>query len=405
MTKTKRRRPWGDGGLREIAADVWEIKYEIGKDPKTGKRRTRYATVHGSCADARKALTEHKQQRNDGTLPEPSTITVAEHLEEWLTRAAVNVSPKTHERYSELVRLHLKPAIGALPLRDLSTAHLRDYYHKARTTPRTVMLNDKPIERKPLSARTVKHIHGVLKQALEQAFDDNKIAKNPAKVKRLCPRPEDAEMKILDPAQMAALLKLAEASAIYMPVLLAATTGMRRGEVLALRWRDIDLPARALKVTQSLEETKAGLRFKKPKTRHSLRTIPLGQLTVDALKTHRARQAKGRLGLGRLYADNDLVCANELGAPLFPHLITDAFTDLVAKTGVRIRFHDLRHSHISHLLALGVNIKAISVRAGHKNPSVTLNIYSHCLPGAEEDAAARADAALQAQMERAIGGN
>jgi integrase len=184
-----------------------------------------------------------------------------------------------------------------------------------------------------------------------------------------------------------------------MPVVLAVTTGMRRGEALALRWRDLNLEARSLSVAQTLEETEAGLAFKAPKTEHSRRTITLPLLTAEVLKRHRVRQAEHRLRAGKAYADGDLVCCNELGEPLSPHHVSQVFAKLALRLNLPIRFHDLRHSHISHLLAAGVHPKVASERAGHASVSITLDVYSHLIPGMQEDAANRIDAALRAHLQ------
>ena len=214
------------------------------------------------------------------------------------------------------------------------------------------------------------------------------------------PRPARREMRILDHAQTAALLKAAERSPIYIPVLLAATTGMRRGEIVALRWRDLNLDAHALSVSQTVEETRrAPLLFKAPKTERSRRTITLPLLTAEALRSHRARQAAARLRAGPAWVDRDLVCSNAVGEPIKPDAITYAFSKLAATLGLKVRFHDLRHTHISHLLAAGVRPKVASERAGHASVSITLDTYSHVMPGLHEDAANRIDAALRKHLE------
>ena len=207
-------------------------------------------------------------------------------------------------------------------------------------------------------------------------------------------------MNVLDHVQTAAVLMAAEQTRIHVPVLLAATTGMRRGEILALRWRDIDWASGSVSVVQSLEKVKAELNFKVPKTERSRRTISLPLITIDALKRHRARQAEERLRAGEAYASHDLVCCRALGEPLDPDYVTHAFGKLAARLKLPVRFHDLRHSHITHLLAAGVHPKIASERAGHASVSITLDVYSHVIPGMQEDAAKRIDAALRTHLEQ-----
>jgi integrase len=403
-TARRRRRPHGDGGIRQRGAHSWEIKVDLGPDPLTGKRRLRFKTVRGT---KKEALTELAKLRTapEASVSGSSPITVAAYLESWLAEHARHrVSAKTFERYAELVHKHLAPALGAHQLAELAPQHLQRFYHAALTTPRRRVQGARTVEYPPLAAHTVKHLHRVLSQALKQAVRLRLLPRNPAEDVDP-PRPQRREMRILDQAQTAALLKAAEASPIYMPVLLAVTTGMRRGECLALRWRDLDLGAGKLSVVQTLEETKAPgapkhtLAFKAPKTERSRRTIALPELTLEALKAYRVRQAEQGLAIGRRFGEDDLVCCNALGEPLYPHLVTDAFSDLVARLGFKVRFHDLRHTHISHLLAAGVHPKIASERAGHASVSITLDVYSHVIPGMQEDAAKKIDAALRAHME------
>jgi integrase len=185
-----------------------------------------------------------------------------------------------------------------------------------------------------------------------------------------------------------------------MAVLLAVTTGLRRGEILALRWQDLDLEAGILSVRQSLEETKAGLAFKEPKSRKARRTVALPALAVEGLRRHRADQARARLMLGPGWQDNDLVCAQHDGRPLRPRSLTHAFVNLLRRRAdlARVRFHDLRHSHATLLLRKNVHPKVVSERLGHSTVGITLDVYSHVVPGMQEEAARKIDAALRSAI-------
>ena len=175
-----------------------------------------------------------------------------------------------------------------------------------------------------------------------------------------------AEMRALDEPQTAKLLEVAMGTPWSVPVLLAAATGLRRGEVLGLRWADVDLEAGKLTVQQTLEETRAGLAFKLPKTAKSRRCIPIPGFAVATLRQHRAEQAKQKLRLGPAYKDHGLVCARTTGEPIRPDVLSHAFVKLVRQTGLPpVRFHDLRHSHASQLLKIGINPKVVSERLGH----------------------------------------
>lgn len=398
------------GHVRRQSKGSWELKFDAGRDPKTGKRNTRYVTVRGTRKKAESELAKYLSQVADGHSFEASKLSVGDYLETWLVDHITNqVSAKTFERYAEIVRVHLIPAIGATLLPQLSPLQIEAYYTQARKEKRMVIDRDehgRPIKGEDGKAkkiavdrftnRTLKHHHRVLSQALKRAVRLRLITRNPA-ADVDPPRPVRREMQILDIEQSARVLKEATGTSIEMPTLIALTTGMRRGEILGLRWKDVDLDRRALSVAQTLEETKDGLTFKAPKTEKSRRTISLPALTVEALRTHRKRQAEAMLALGKRPL---LVCCRETGEPLHPRAVTKSFSRLVRRLDFKVRFHDLRHTHISHLLAAGVHPKVASERAGHASVSITLDVYSHLIPGMQEDAAARIDASLRTHLER-----
>ncbi len=171
--------------------------------------------------------------------------------------------------------------------------------------------------------------------------------------------------------------------------------GLRRGEICALRWKNVDLDGAQLSVVESLEQTKAGLRFKSPKSGKG-RTVALSQTVVDELRSYRAKRAQEMLRLGAGLSDDDLVVAHEDGSQVTPIYISQQWARLIAKTHLaRLRFHDLRHAHATHMLANGVHPKIASERLGHSKVSITLDLYSHVIPGMQADAAATVDAALK----------
>jgi integrase len=215
------------------------------------------------------------------------------------------------------------------------------------------------------------------------------IARNPCEAVDP-PKPARKEIAYLSSDEMATLLKAARASRFYPVILLAATTGLRRGECLGLRWRDVDLDGAALSVAQALEETKAEIGFKSPKTARSRRTVTLPALAAEELRRHKARQAEERLKLGIGKDETGLMFTGPLGDPIRPRTLTKQFGRIVNLAKVpRISFHGLRHSHLTHLLAAGVHPKIASERAGHSSVSITLDVYSHAVPGLQADAALR----------------
>lgn len=375
---------------------AWLLKYDIGPDPVTGKRRQRYHTVHGTKREAQAELAKRLAQVAENTHADPARITVKEYLERWLDDYAQhNVSAKTLERYREIVDKHLVPALGTHRLGRLAPTHIQGYYTQALDAGRRDGKGG-------LSKQTVKHHHRVLSQAMAQAVRWQLLPRNPCEAVNP-PRPDKTEMQWLSQEETGQLLRAAEGRWVHLPVLLAVTTGLRRGEVLALRWRDVDLEAGILAVTQTLEETAKGLAFKQPKTARSRRRIKLWDITIEALRQHKVSQAKARLKAGPAYEDHGLVCGDALGRPVRPRELTKAFNRLVtgkANAVRQVRFHDLRHTHISHLLQAGEHPKVVSDRAGHASVAITLDVYAHVAPAMESSAGKALDAALQDQLEQ-----
>lgn len=206
-------------------------------------------------------------------------------------------------------------------------------------------------------------------------------------------------MQALDEIQTVWLFNASQGTRLYVPILFSATTGVRRGEVLALSWTDLDLSGASATIRRSLEQTrKCGLRFKHPKNNKG-RRISLPGLLVEALKEHRAQQSKTGELLGKGFNKHDLVFPREDGTIWKPEQFTDSYFRFTRKIGVRVRFHDLRHSHASQLLRAGVPVKVVSERLGHSSIGITLDTYSHVLPGMQEEAAEKIDAALRAAMD------
>ena len=381
------------GHIRPRGPGAWELKYDLDRDPIIGKRQIRYATVRGSKRDAQQELRRLLGAVDKGQHVDPGKLTVGAWLGQWLEEARHNVSPKTHERYSEIVNKHLVPALGAIALAKLAPVHIQHHYAESLATGRRDGKGG-------LSAQTVRHHDRVLNVALKRARALRLIAVNPIEdVTR--PQVERQEMEVMDAAEAAQLLATAATTRLYVPIFLALATGMRRGELLALRWSDVDLPRASLRVVQSLEQTAAGLRFKAPKTKRSRRTIALSPAAVEVLQEHRVKQLEERLLLGLGKDERGLVFAQITGETINPRNFTKEFGRVVKRSGVRpVTFHGLRHAHITALLQAGVHPKVASERAGHSSITVTMDRYSHVLEGMQADAAQRIDGALR----QALGG-
>jgi integrase len=245
----------------------------------------------------------------------------------------------------------------------------------------------------PLSARTVLHHHRVLRNALQQALRWRLIPTNPADLVQP-PRPTRKPVSVYSEVDARKLLAAFEGNWIQLPSAIALHTGMRRGEILALRWCDVDFERGAIRVRRSLEQVGSTLNFKSTKTGRG-RVIAMPSVLVRLLKGHKAKQAAERLLMGPMYADQDLVCAGFDGSPIVPHILSDAFRAAVQKTGLgRVTFHGLRHTHATILLRAGVHPKVVSERLGHSTVGVTLDVYSHVLPDMQEQAAQAIDEAF-----------
>jgi integrase len=273
------------GHVRRRGERSWELKFDAGSDPSTGRRITRYSSFRGTKRDAEVELAKLVTAAANGEQVDPSKLTVNEFLDRWERDwCAGNVSPKTRERYGELLRIHVRPTLGALKIQRLRPVHLSGLYG--------ALLRDSN-----LAARTVGHVHRALHRALGHATAWDIVQQNIA-ARVVPPRVAHQEMAILTPAQVRVVLETARGRAIFPIATLALATGMRRGELLALRWQDIDLNRAKITVARSLEQTKAGLRFKEPKTTHGRRTISLPATAVAELRTHWRAQQQQRLALG-----------------------------------------------------------------------------------------------------------
>jgi integrase len=379
------------GHIRERAPGRWAIVVES-RDPETGKRRRKWHSFAGTKREAQVECARLVTEITTGGQVDPSRESVTSFLGRWLEHMTGQVAPRTGERYGELARGHLVPLIGALPLAKLQPIHISRAYAKALASGRRDGQGG-------LSPRTVHHLHRVLRQALQQAVDWNLIARNPAdRVKP--PKVERRQMRTLDTDGTVALIEAARGTDMIMPILLGGLCGLRRGEVAALRWRSIDLEAGTLAVVASTEQTAGGVREKETKSGKG-RSIVLPALVADELRQHRIKQAETLLGLGVRLTDDHHVVARGDGEPLQPRSLTHAFVKFIRRHNLpQIRLHDLRHSHATHMLAAGVHPKIAQERLGHSSVSVTIDLYSHVLPGMQAEAVSRVDAAMQDALNR-----
>jgi integrase len=370
------------GHIRRRGERSWELKFDLGVDPLTGKRRIRYASFKGTKRAAEIELARLVAEHAAGTSVDPTKATVAQFLAAWLNDwAAQNVSPLTFQRYEALVRIYITPRVGGVPVQKLKPQHLQSLY--------AGLGRDGNATGGPLSPRTVSHVHKLLSRALGHAQTWATIATNPAKAVKPPPVPH-AEVQILNEEQIGRLLKATEARELRPLIAFLLGTGARRAEALALTWRDLDLERGVATIKGSLEQLRADqLRRKEPKTKSGRRSITLSPWLVAELRAHRLRQQEQRLSLGMGRApDGSPVFALWSGEWRTPNSVTAAWARLADELGFpEVTLHALRHTHVSQLIAAGADVVTVSRRIGHGNPAVTLSVYSH-LFGSSDQAAA-----------------
>jgi integrase len=381
------------GSIRERSPGRWAIILEQ-TDAATGKRKRKWHSFAGTKRQAQIECARLISAMKGGTYLEPDKTTLAVFFDRWIDHIKSQVSPRSHERYAFIARKNIVPLIGGIALNKLRPTQISIAYSTALATGRRDGTGG-------LSPRTVHHMHRILKQALGQAVKWEILHRNPCDAVDP-PKVEHVAMQTYDLPQTAELIDALRGTRMLAPTLLAVLCGLRRGELAALRWKNVDMVGGQIAVVESAEETKAGVRYKEPKRGRS-RTVALSGIMLAELRAHRARQAEELLLLGvRLHGDC-FVVAQADGKPLKPTSITHEWVRLLGKTSLpRIRFHDLRHAHATHMLASGVHPKIASERLGHSKVGITLDLYSHVLPGMQADAVARVDEALQAAINKRL---
>ena len=369
------------GNLYRRGERSWRLKYDVEAD-SAGKRQTRYVTLKGTRAQAQAQAAKIIAAVTSDDHVDPSGETVAQFIEGWLADwADANVSNKTWTRYSQLLHKHVASRVGAVPIQKLRATDLQAIY--------AAMARD------GLADRTRLHVHRVVFTLLKHATQWGVISRNVASLVD-APRVKALELEILTPEEIKIVLTALQEKPLYPIVATALGSGLRRSELLGLRWKDIDFVAGALRVEQALEQTqRGGLLFRQPKTKYGRRTVTLAPSTLAILRAHRGAQREQRLlfGLGKAPEDA-LVFASFDGSPRSPNGLTKQWQLAMRQLGLRATLHSLRHSHASTLIASGLDILSISRRLGHGSPSVTLNIYGHLYSKSDDRAAQIIEAAL-----------
>ncbi len=376
----KEKRANGEGSVYFRASDnKWVGSVTL----DNGKRKVFYGKTKKEAREKmNKALYEQKQ----GMLVATPRQTVEQFLMQWLDGHRSSIRSRTHERYEEYVRLHIVPVIGHIQLQKLTAQHIKALYSKKLD--------------EGLSPTTVNSLHGVLHKALEDAVKWELVVKNVSHIVDP-PRRAHYEITALTMEQAQKLLETAKGHNMEALFMLALTTGMRRGEILALKWQDVSFVEKTIQVRRTFTRT-PGHRYveAETKTKRSRRNIVLPQIVVDLLLQHRVHQAEVKSEAGEHWQERDLVFCTSLGTPLNPNKVLERFKTLLKRAGLPdMRFHDLRHSAATILLTMRIHPKIVQELLGHNQISMTMDIYSHVLPTMQGDAMSQLNDALMEHKE------
>jgi integrase len=369
----------GEGGItHHRKSGLYKARYTV-QTAVGPKRKTPYGKTRREVDEK---LTKAKAERDGGLIFDADNMKLGEYLGRWLTDSVRDtVRPTTFERYEQIVRLHIRPVLGQLKLKNLTATHVRGLYRQKLDA--------------GLAPRTVQYVHVTLHKALEQAIADGLIPRNATEAVKP-PQVRREEMRPLTAEQVKVLFEAAKGDRLEALYVLAVTTGLRQGELLGLKWDDVDLDASTLRVRRTLTTAKGGPQLTAPKTKGGRRTVKLTQSAVEALRSHLERQLDEIDRAGSLWGENGLIFASEAGDPLDRrNLTTHRFKPLLEQAGLpQIRFHDLRHTCATLLLGKNVNPKIVSEMLGHASIAITLDTYSHVLPTMQNSAANAMEDAL-----------
>ena len=363
----------GEGGItRHKGSGLYMARYTV-QTPTGPKRKTLYGKTRREVDEK---LTKAKADRDIGFVFDADNLTLGNYLDRWINDSVRDtVRQRTWERYEQIVRVHIKPALGRVKLKNITPTHARALYREKLDT--------------GLAPRTVNYIHTTLSKALKDAVADGLITRNPASSVK-APRPKKKEIRPLSSEQAKVFLEAVRGDRFEAAFVVALHCGLREGEILGLKWSDVDFDAGTLQVRRTLSEALAGHLFEPPKNGKG-RSVKLTARAVEALRNHLTRQIEGIESLGDRYRDQGLVFPSRVGTPMnAKNLTARSFKPLLKKAGVPdIRFHDLRHTFATLMLQNGEHPKVVQEMLGHATIAITMDTYSHVLPNMQRDAVAR----------------
>ena len=370
-----KKRANGEGNIRKRSDGRWEGRYTAGHDPVTGKRITK--NVLGKTqAEVREKLRRTIEETRGLDVARAGEYTTGQWLEVWFNDyAMLKVRPSSHQTYRGYLDHHIKPYIGNIPLTKLSSLDLQRLYKKLLSDGRVDRIESKK-QPKGLSAKTVRNIHQIISSALKLAVEQRLIARNPADGCAL-PKAERKEMRTLPVEQLTSFLREAKDSGVFALYYIDLTTGLRRGELLGLKWSDIDLEKGDLRVQRQIGRIDGKIIEMPLKTKNAYRTLPLSTDAIDVLMQQR-----------RKTGNSEWVFPSPTGGPMSPDSVLHMLHRVLKRAGLpKVRFHDLRHTFATLALQNGVDIKTVSGMLGHFSAGFTLDTYAHVTTSAKREAA------------------
>ena len=369
-----KRRSNGEGNIRKRKDGRWEGRYTAGRDPVTGKQI--FKNVLGKTqAEVKEKLQKALVQAKKIDFVKTGKYTVAMWMEEWFENVAkLKVRPSSHQTYRGYIDHHIAPNIGDLPLEKLTTMDLQKLYRKLMIKGRVERIEAKN-QPKGLSAKTVRNINQVISSALDFAVAQKIIPENPCKAVAL-PKVEHKEMQTIPAEQLQAFLQEAKATGVYEMYYIELATGLRRGELLGLKWTDIDWQNGIFKVRRQIARVDGQIVEAPLKTKNSYRTVTISQQAIEVLKQQKEK------------TNDEYVFPSPNGGPISPDSVNNMLKRVLARAGIpKVRFHDLRHTFATIALQNGVDIKTVSGMLGHFSAGFTLDTYAHVTTAAQKEAA------------------
>lgn len=383
------------GSLEKRGDNSWRMVYFKGRD-EDGRRNRYTRNFKGTKSQAEKALAKFVTDIENGLVGDGENMLFSDLCERWMTEyAKEHLSPKTILDYQKIIERRLKPTFGQFKLFNIKPLNITKFYRELKNPEKRLDGRTKDGLARPLSGATIQKYHRVLSSIFSTAVRWQLIASNPC-LRVEVPKNPHEETSFYDEQQILKLFKALEGeqSKYRTLILLATLSGLRRGEIVALTWDDIDFDKGTLTVSKQAQYIKKGegIVIRKPKTKSSLRTIALPLAAINALKEHKRSQNEERLKIGDLWKKGNYLFTTWDGAIMHPDTPSSWFNDFLKENNLpHIRFHDLRHTSATILLGSGVPLKNVSARLGHSSASITANIYAHALESVDRQAADKLD--------------